>query len=149
MAELGEITLSDWEQRQSELDQAEIQKRLSEAEAAEAEAEKNRAEEERARAEAARAKAQEERKESPPSSNESAYKEALEIQGKRLEELTKLLKAESETRAKEWETAQATLSDMSEALATQSKLIDDLDQAVEKLQVAEAALLRALENLKR
>ena len=142
MPEPEEITLQDWEKRQNELDQAEIQKRLSEAEAAEAEAEKNRAEEEKAKAEAQAAK------QSPPSSNESAYKEVLEIQGKRLEELARLLKAESESRAREWETAEETLKDMSEALATQSKLIDDLDQQVEKLQIAEAALLKALQNLK-
>lgn len=142
---MAELTLSNWEERQEDLDQAEIEKRLAEAAAAEAEAEKNRAEEEKARAQTEEAKA---RSRDQAFSTESAYKEVLEIQGKRMEELAKLLKAESESRAKEWESAEETLKDMSEALATQSKLIDDLDQAVERLQVAEAALLRALQNLK-
>jgi colicin import membrane protein len=142
---LSELTLSNWEDRQENLDQAEIERRLAEAQASEAEAEKNRAEEERAKAQAEEAKA---RARESASSRESAYKEVLEIQGKRLEELARLLKAESESRAKEWETAEETLKDMSEALATQSKLIDDLDQQVEKLQIAEAALLKALQNLK-
>ena len=142
---LSELTLSNWEDRQENLDQAEIERRLAEAQASEAEAEKNRAEEERAKAQAEEAKV---RARESASSIESAYKEVLEIQGKRLEELARLLKAESESRAKEWETAEETLKDMSEALATQSKLIDDLDQQVEKLQIAEAALLKALQNLK-
>lgn len=142
---MAELTLSNWEERQEDLDQAEIEKRLAEAAAAEAEAEKNRAEEEKARAQTEETKA---RSKDQAFSTESAYKEVLEIQGKRMEELAKLLKAESESRAKEWESAEETLKDMSEALATQSKLIDDLDQAVERLQVAEAALLRALQNLK-
>lgn len=142
---LSELTLSNWEDRQENLDQAEIERRLAEAQASEAEAEKNRSEEERAKAQAEEAKA---RARESASSRESAYKEVLEIQGKRLEELARLLKAESESRAKEWETAEETLKDMSEALATQSKLIDDLDQQVEKLQIAEAALLKALQNLK-
>ncbi len=142
---LEEMTLSNWEDRQENLDQAEIERRLAEAQASEAEAEKNRAEEEKARAQTEESKA---RSKDQAFSTESAYKEVLEIQGKRMEELAKLLKAESESRAKEWESAEETLKDMSEALATQSKLIDDLDQAVERLQVAEAALLRALQNLK-
>lgn len=149
---MEELTLSNWEDRQENLDQAEIERRLAEAQASEAEAEKNRAEEERAKAQAEEAKAQAEeakaRARESASSRESAYKEVLEIQGKRLEELARLLKAESESRAREWETAEETLKDMSEALATQSKLIDDLDQQVEKLQIAEAALLKALQNLK-
>ena len=150
---LSELTLSNWEDRQENLDQAEIERRLAEAQASEAEAEKNRAEEERAKAEAEKLKAETERvKSDPPSSTASEsgdnWKEVAELQAKRIDALAKLMSAESESRKAEWQEAQTVISDMKEALELNSDLISKLDQSTEDLMQATAALVKMAQEAK-